>query len=89
MQALVRVQARVRARRVRMSIEGQAVQRLLDERQGKNEVLKQAEVVHSLSKQKRIILTFFTVFLVIGVNLFLNYKMGPRVSHKLFILYFC
>lgn len=48
MQALVRVQARVRARRVRMSVEGQAVQRLLDERQGKNEVLKQAEVVESL-----------------------------------------
>lgn len=48
MQALVRVQARVRARRVRMSVEGQAVQRLLDERQVKNEVLKQAEVVESL-----------------------------------------
>lgn len=45
MQALVRVQARVRARRVRMSEEGQAVQKMLDERHIKNELLKQAEVV--------------------------------------------
>ena len=33
MQALVRVQARVRARRVRMSLKGQVVQKMLDERQ--------------------------------------------------------
>lgn len=45
MQALVRVQARVRARRVRMSEEGQAVQKMLDERHLKNELLKQAEVL--------------------------------------------
>lgn len=44
MQALVRVQARVRARRVRMSIEGQAVQHLIDERRTKTEILKEAEV---------------------------------------------
>ena len=44
MQALVRVQARVRARRVRMSVEGQAVQKLLDERRTEAELLKQAEV---------------------------------------------
>lgn len=44
MQALVRVQARVRARRVRMSIEGQAVQKFLDERRTKAEQLRQAEV---------------------------------------------
>ncbi|KAL0330447.1 UNVERIFIED_CONTAM: hypothetical protein Sradi_5031400 [Sesamum radiatum] len=43
MQALVRVQARVRARRVRMSVEGQAVQKMLDERRAKDELLKQAE----------------------------------------------
>ncbi|KAG6389358.1 hypothetical protein SASPL_150826 [Salvia splendens] len=43
MQALVRVQARVRARHVRMSVEGQAVQRLLDECHRQNEVLKEAE----------------------------------------------
>ncbi|XP_042002336.1 protein IQ-DOMAIN 5-like [Salvia splendens] len=43
MQALVRVQARVRARHVRMSVEGQAVQRLLDERHRENEALKEAE----------------------------------------------
>lgn len=48
MQALVRVQARVRARRVRMSEEGQAVQKMLDERHIKNELLKQAEVVFCL-----------------------------------------
>ena len=45
MQALVRVQARVRARRVRMSIEGQAVQNLLNERRSKLDLLKQAEVL--------------------------------------------
>lgn len=44
MQALVRVQARVRARRVRMSIEGQAVQQMLDEHRSKADRLKQAEV---------------------------------------------
>lgn len=44
MQALVRVQARVRARRVRMSIEGQAVQHLLNEHRSKADLLKQAEV---------------------------------------------
>ena len=44
MQALVRVQARVRARRVRMSIEGQAVQKMLDEHRSKADILKQAEV---------------------------------------------
>ncbi|ONK69196.1 uncharacterized protein A4U43_C05F20350 [Asparagus officinalis] len=43
MQALVRVQARVRARRVRMSTEGLEVQKMLDERRGKAEVLKEAE----------------------------------------------
>lgn len=44
MQALVRVQARVRARRVRMSVEGQAVQKMLDERHANEQILKQAEV---------------------------------------------
>lgn len=44
MQALVRVQARVRARRVRMSIEGQAVQMMLNERRTQADFLKQAEV---------------------------------------------
>lgn len=44
MQALVRVQARVRARRVRMSMEGQAVQDMLNERRSKAELLKDAEV---------------------------------------------
>ncbi|CAI9755721.1 unnamed protein product [Fraxinus pennsylvanica] len=43
MQALVRVQARVRARRVRMSIEGQAVQQMLDECHSKADRLKRAE----------------------------------------------
>ena len=43
MQALVRVQARVRARRVRMSMEGQAVQDMLNERRSKAELLKDAE----------------------------------------------
>ncbi|KAG4924061.1 hypothetical protein JHK87_049601 [Glycine soja] len=43
MQALVRVQARVRAIRVRMSIEGQAVQNLLNVRRSKHDLLKQAE----------------------------------------------
>ncbi|KAF8401019.1 hypothetical protein HHK36_014322 [Tetracentron sinense] len=43
MQALVRVQARVRARQVRMSIDGQAVQKLLDEHRSKADLLKQAE----------------------------------------------
>lgn len=45
MQALVRVQARVRARHVRMSIEGQTVQKLLDEHRSRAEILKQAEVI--------------------------------------------
>lgn len=48
MQALVRVQARVRARRVRMSTEGLEVQKMLDERRGKAEVLKEAEVLSNL-----------------------------------------
>ncbi|KAI7741558.1 hypothetical protein M8C21_006326 [Ambrosia artemisiifolia] len=43
MQALVRVQARVRAQRVRMSIEGQAVQNMLNERRTQAELFKQAE----------------------------------------------
>lgn len=43
MQALVRVQARVRARRARMSLEGQAVQKLLSERRSTEDLLKQAE----------------------------------------------
>ncbi|WOG85572.1 hypothetical protein DCAR_0104763 [Daucus carota subsp. sativus] len=43
MQALVRVQARVRARRVRMSMEGQAVHDMLNERRSKAELLKDAE----------------------------------------------
>lgn len=47
MQALVRVQARVRARRVRMSIEGQAVQKMLEEHRGKLDCLKEAEVSNS------------------------------------------
>lgn len=45
MQALVRVQARVRARRVRMSMEGQVVQQMLAERRSKADLLKQAEVL--------------------------------------------
>ena len=44
MQALVRVQAHVRARRVRMSLEGQAVQNVLNERRSKADLLKHAEV---------------------------------------------
>lgn len=44
MQALVRVQARVRARRARMSSQGQAVQRMLDARRAKLDPLKEAEV---------------------------------------------
>ena len=44
MPALVRVQARVRARHVRMSVEGQAVQQILNERRSKADLLKQAEV---------------------------------------------
>lgn len=44
MQALVRVQARVRARRVRMSLEGQAVQDMLNERRSNAELLREAEV---------------------------------------------
>ncbi|KAK1362150.1 hypothetical protein POM88_046624 [Heracleum sosnowskyi] len=42
MDALVRVQARVRARRVRMSMEVQAVQHMLNERRSKAELLKEA-----------------------------------------------
>lgn len=45
MQALVRVQARVRARRVRMTVEGQAVQKLLDEHRSKSDLLKEVEVI--------------------------------------------
>ncbi|XP_011005472.1 PREDICTED: protein IQ-DOMAIN 1-like [Populus euphratica] len=43
MRALVRVQARVRAHPVRMSIEGQAVQNMLNERHSKADLLKHAE----------------------------------------------
>ena len=50
MQALVRVQARVRARRVRMSIEGQAVQMMLEERRSQADLLKEAEVSPSTIK---------------------------------------
>ena len=49
MQALVRVQARVRARRVRMSTEGQAVQKMLEERGSKSDLLKEAEVLSQFS----------------------------------------
>lgn len=45
MQALVRVQARVRARRVRMSTEGLAVQKMLDQRRAETNPLKEAEVL--------------------------------------------
>jgi hypothetical protein len=44
MQALVRVQARIRARRVRMSTEGQAVQKLLEARRTQMDILRDAEV---------------------------------------------
>ncbi|KZV37291.1 calmodulin-binding family protein [Dorcoceras hygrometricum] len=43
MQALVRVQARIRARNVRMSAKGLDVQKMLDERRSKDEILKQAD----------------------------------------------
>lgn len=52
MQALVRVQARVRARRVRMSMEGQAVQNMLNERRTKAELNKEAEVPSLISSHK-------------------------------------
>lgn len=52
MQALVRVQARVRANRVRMSTDGQAVQKLLEARRANLDPLKEAEVQF----------TFFYVF---------------------------
>ncbi|RZR79065.1 hypothetical protein BHM03_00004647 [Ensete ventricosum] len=42
--ALVRVQARIRARRVRMSTEGQAVQRMLEAHRSKQDLLKEAEM---------------------------------------------
>lgn len=44
MQALVRVQARIRARRVRMSTEGQAVQKLIEARRTQMDILREAEV---------------------------------------------
>lgn len=44
MQALVRVQARIRARRVRMSTEGQAVQKMLESRRTTMDIMKEAEV---------------------------------------------
>lgn len=44
MQALVRVQARVRARRVRLSSEGQAVQQMLEAHRSQMDVMKEAEV---------------------------------------------
>ncbi|XP_073301546.1 protein IQ-DOMAIN 6-like [Primulina huaijiensis] len=43
MQALVRVQARVRACQVRMSVDGQAVQKIIDEHRRKDDHLKHAE----------------------------------------------
>lgn len=49
MQALVRVQARVRACRVRMSIEGQAVQDMMDKRRSQADILKEAEVPWALT----------------------------------------
>jgi len=75
MQALVRVQARVRARRVRMSIEGQAVQNMLNERRTKAELIKQAEVVqyHNLYAQN-----FDTV--VLGVFLILPGQLRGRIE---------
>lgn len=42
-QALVKVHARVRARRVRMSTEGQVVQEVLEARRSKTDLLKEAE----------------------------------------------
>lgn len=59
MQALVRVQARVRARRVRMSIEGQAVQKMLEEHRGKLDPLKEAEVEIFLSLIKEFFKCWF------------------------------
>lgn len=50
MQALVRVQARVRARSVRMSPEGLAVQILLDEHRNLADPIKQAEVSYAISR---------------------------------------
>ena len=40
----MRVQARIRARRVRMSTEGQAVQKLLEARRTQMDILREAEV---------------------------------------------
>jgi hypothetical protein len=39
------VQARIRARRVRMSTEGQAVQKLLEARRTQMDILREAEVI--------------------------------------------
>lgn len=47
MQALVRVQARMRARRVRLTTEGQAVQQMLENRRNQVDLLKVA-VVYTL-----------------------------------------
>lgn len=43
LKGLVRLQARIRARRVRMSTEGQAVQKLIDARRTKLDILREAE----------------------------------------------
>jgi len=65
MQALVRVQARVRARRVRMSMEGQAVQNMINERRTKAQLHKEAEVpshkfiTQSLHTTFKMLLVFF------------------------------
>lgn len=59
MQALVRVQARVRARHVRLSIEGQAVQQMLAERRSQADILKQAEVC--LYLHHKLVLVFILI----------------------------
>lgn len=61
MQALVRVQARVRARRVRMSIEGQAVQQMLAEHRSKADLLREAEVRHTISSFTCVVLVHASV----------------------------
>ncbi len=53
MQALVRVQARVRARRVRMSEEGQAVQRQLWQR--RQQLHPRKSVVHMSSYRSELL----------------------------------
>ena len=56
MQALVWVQARVRAQRVRMSPEGLAVQKLLDEHRNLADPIKQGEVSYAISRFYNIII---------------------------------